>query len=802
MQRNFYGLAFQVWGANTNVGKTLVCAALARAHLRDSDRARGALLYLKPLQTGFPSDHDARFVFRQALGTDTRINEPENALEYVSREHAFSCRTLYAWRLARSPQEAAAAATAGEPFSHASLQRPAGGLASPELDSSTVLEHIENALKNAGLSLFMVETAGGVLSPVSASGTLQADFYRAVRLPGVLVGDARLGGISTTLAAYEALRSRGYDVPAIVFGMGPGLESADRNAAAIRAQLDPEETPIVEPYLRVFDAHAQASVAQPAQGSVSVDETAQRFIEHLRHWWCRRAIRWQDMLRESDQVLWWPFTQHQARRMPSASEERAQTTLIDSAYGDDYTIIKSVKRDVSGMSPQKRTSSSELTQERWFDGCGSWWTQSVGHGHPTLNRSIGNALGRYGHVMFPECVHEPAWLLSKRLLNSVGNGWASRVFFSDNGSTAMEIGLKMAFRLAQKRGLFDLSRASDVGIVGLEGSYHGDTLGAMDCSPSSTFNHLQTPWYRGRGLFLKPPYCAIWNGDWQPDAPQGLDAAAQRRRHERYREYHRSIAEELARHESMPLGALVLEPVVQGAGGMRIIDVVYQQALIDACRQRAIPVVFDEVFTAFWRLGALTGASILDREPDIAAYGKLLTGGALPLAVTLSSEEVFTAFLGEKRADALLHGHSYSAYPAGCAAANAALSIYERLTSAETRVFDGALLAPVRALSTKPGVGAVSAIGSVLAVQLTPLTSAEQADGRLLAARQTRVLSIARQQHGIYLRPLGTTVYALVAPAQTPLHRAADLVRALDRALDLAAVSKETANAATVTPIV
>jgi dethiobiotin synthetase/adenosylmethionine--8-amino-7-oxononanoate aminotransferase len=634
----------------------------------------------------------------------------------------------------------------------------------------------------------LIETAGGVLSPASRSGTLQADLYRPLRLPGILVGDASLGGISSTLAAYEALRKRGYDVPAIVYGSGPGLERAERNAAAIRAHVDLEETPVVEASLPVISTPAKPDPSVTAEDTHQRQtglEKAHRLWETLQRWHDQREARWLQMLQESDRMLWWPFTQHQTRLSVTAADTRHPPVLIDSAHGDDYTIVQAKASSSASTGSAAFDAQPGLELQRWFDGCGSWWTQSPGHAHPVINEAIGYALGRYGHVMFPECVHEPAWVLSERLLGSVGEGWASRVFFSDNGSSAMEIALKMAFRVAQKRGVLDASKTIDVRILGLNGSYHGDTLGAMDCSPASTFNRGQTPWYRGRGLFLEAPRCVLRRGQWDPYAPYEHETQTKQQEQERYRWHYASVERELGRHLSeTPIGALVLEPVLQGAGGMNLIDPMYQRALIDICRQRGIPIVFDEVFTGFWRLGALTGACILQRQPDIAAYGKLLTGGALPMAVTLASEEVFAAFLGNTRADALLHGHSYSAYPAGCAAANAALALYESLTPAKTRVFDHLLAESVQQLSAKPGVSGVTALGSVLAIHLAPNSDGNEKTSATRTHRLSQIIQYARQQHQVYLRPLGTTIYALTAPAGTPLDRAATVVQALSDALE------------------
>jgi dethiobiotin synthetase/adenosylmethionine--8-amino-7-oxononanoate aminotransferase len=131
------------------------------------------------------------------------------------------------------------------------------------------------------------------------------------------------------------------------------------------------------------------------------------------------------------------------------------------------------------------------------------------------------------------------------------------------------------------------------------------------------------------------------------------------------------------------LGALVLEPLVLGAGGMIFVDPLFQRVLIDAARARGLPVIFDEVFVGLWRLGMRTASSLLGAYPDVSVYAKVLTGGLVPLAVTLASEDVFRAFEGTSKAEALLHGHSYSAYPVGCEVANAALDLYERLVRGE-----------------------------------------------------------------------------------------------------------------------
>jgi dethiobiotin synthetase/adenosylmethionine--8-amino-7-oxononanoate aminotransferase len=297
-----------------------------------------------------------------------------------------------------------------------------------------------------------------------------------------------------------------------------------------------------------------------------------------------------------------------------------------------------------------------------------------------MARAVGAAAARYGHVIFPQAVHAPALALAQALLAGPGGGWAARVFYTDNGSTAVEAALKMAFRLYMTRtGSLDEARAGPaLEVMGLQEAYHGDTLGAMDAVAPSPFNgRLQTPWYSGRGLFLDPPTAAVAaDGRWRLRLPPALtaalaqdgaaaaaaaaeagegfaDAGALFARPRgggalaaAYRAHVEAAMEAHAAGGRAVVGACILEPVVQGAGGMRVIDPEFQRAVVAAARARAVPVVFDEVFTGLGRLGAPSGAALLEEAPDVACYAKLLTGGVVPLAATLATDEVFQAFKG------------------------------------------------------------------------------------------------------------------------------------------------------------
>lgn len=437
------------------------------------------------------------------------------------------------------------------------------------------------------------------------------------------------------------------------------------------------------------------------------------------------------------QHVWWPFVQHADITDPK------QVQVIDSAHCDHFSVFDS-------------NSTSNLLTDT-FDASASWWTQCLGHAHPELVLAMSNAAGRYGHVIFPTSTHKPALNLTEKLLQTVGKGWASRVFFSDDGSTATEVGIKMALHAYAKHNKVAEEVKPFLGILGLKGSYHGDTIGAMDASEPSVYSK-SVEWYRGRGYWFDPPSIQIKNGrcsvqDGSEEAASFGDLAevydVQARLNSplaaKYRERILSALEEVTKQpNSIKFGALVLEPVVMGAGGMIFVDPLFQRVLVDTVRSPAarsllstsgesseswsgLPVVFDEVFTGLYRVGPVSSSHLLGVSPDIACYAKILTGGMLPMSVTLASESIFASYLGEKKTDALLHGHSYTAQPIGCAVANQTLEILGDMDWADAQAdwrSNGSQpwslwnKDDVLELSKNSKVEGVMALGTVLSIQL------------------------------------------------------------------------------------
>lgn len=421
--------------------------------------------------------------------------------------------------------------------------------------------------QDGGQGTILLETAGGVHSP-TPSGSSQADLYRPLRLPVILIGDHRLGGISSSISAFESLRIRGYDIDSVLL-----FENAQyQNHEYLRAFFGKHGIPTVAlppPPPRQHSLHEDEQAMNEYYEATSNMDVVQQVIDSsaMRHQ--ARIEDLESMAERAHRKIWYPFTQHQD--LSSAS-----IMTIDSAYKDDFQLYK--------PTASEPTNASSLIQPT-FDGSASWWTQGIGHGDPTLSLSAAYAAGRYGHVMFAGGIHEPAITLAELLLRHLANPRLKRVFYSDNGSTGMEVALKMALRATCTRYGWDVGR-KDLGILGLRGSYHGDTIGAMDCSEPSTFNE-KVEWYRGRGHWFDFPKVMMVKGQWVVHPPPGMEEElgtsstfstlgevfdvesreASNAAH-KYKKYITVTLERLVRGEERRFGALMFEPVILGAGGM------------------------------------------------------------------------------------------------------------------------------------------------------------------------------------------------------------------------------------------
>lgn len=354
----------------------------------------------------------------------------------------------------------------------------------------------------------------------------------------------------------------------------------------------------------------------------------------------------------------------------------------------------------------------------YVDGNASWWVALLGHRHPRLLRALREQSERMTHVSLAGITHEPAARLAEELC-AVAPAGLSRVFFSDDGSTAVEVALKLALQL-----WFNHGRPEKRRLVGLEGAFHGDTLGATAVGGVEVFRR---PFAASAAASAHLPV---------PGAGIDLDGATA------------ALGETLAAGD---VAALIVEPCAQGAAGMRLYDPAFLVAARRLCDAHDVLLVFDEVFTGYGRTGPMWAADHAGVRPDILCTAKGFTAGVLPMAATLVTERVFEAFLGD-RERAFYYGHTYCGHPLGAAVAREVLAIYRDEAILERAAPKAERIAATFArLGEIPGLERPRALGMIGAIDIV-------GDGGYLSRAGWRVYDEALSR-GAYLRPLGNTVY-------------------------------------------
>jgi adenosylmethionine---8-amino-7-oxononanoate aminotransferase len=347
------------------------------------------------------------------------------------------------------------------------------------------------------------------------------------------------------------------------------------------------------------------------------------------------------------------------------------------------------------------------------DGIASWWTACHGYAHPHIAEAIARQLERAPHVMFGGLAHEPAYRLAARLAELLP-GDLDHVFFAESGSVAVEVAMKMAVQFWINQGVAGRTR-----FLSFLGGYHGDTLATMSvCDPEEGMHA------RLRGVFPE-----------QVIAPLPRDAASAER------------LERLVEAHAGELAAIIVEPLVQGAGGMLFHAPQTLQHLRALADRHGLLLIFDEIFTGFGRTGSMFAIEAAGVVPDIVTLSKALTGGTLPLSAAVARQRVFDAFWSDDPEAALMHGPTYMANPLACAAANASLDLFETGEwRANVARIEGSLaegLAPCRAAA---GVADVRAMGAIGVVEFKA-----PVDAGALCARF--------EAGGAWIRPMGHVVY-------------------------------------------
>jgi len=368
--------------------------------------------------------------------------------------------------------------------------------------------------------------------------------------------------------------------------------------------------------------------------------------------------------------------------------------------------------------------------KRYLDLISSWWVNIHGHGHPQIAHAIYEQALQLEQVIFAGFTHPPAVTLAEQLLRLLPSAF-KKVFYSDNGSTAVEVALKMAHQYWRHQGEKKRTR-----FLAFSGGYHGDTFGAMSVGRSSHFfQHFSELLFQ----VDIAPYPETWEGDdhiiqKEQDALAWLD------------HYFNQFPSEVA--------AVIIEPLIQGASGMRVCRPEFLRALEALTHRYGILTIYDEVMTGFGRTGELFACTKSGTQPDIICLSKGLTGGFLPLAVTACQEYLYQAFLGPSMDAALVHGHSYTANPLGCAAAIASLQLLtEESTQKQIRLIEATHREMLRDMESLSCIEKRRHCGTIAAFNVT----ASEEYGSL-KSQQWREVFLER---GLLIRPLGSVVYFL-----------------------------------------
>lgn len=545
----------------------------------------------------------------------------------------------------------------------------------------------------------IVEGAGGALVPI-APGQDMADLMIRFGLPVIVAARSGLGTLNHTLLTLEALRLRGLDVAgvALIGELNPENRRDIERLGKVSVII---ELPVLAPLTPETLRAAQASLRLPP--APEVPDVAG---------WDRANV-------------WHPFTQ--ARTAPAPLQAvRGRGSRLFTAEGLELVDLVS-----------------------------SWWVNAHGHAHPAVAQAIARQASVLEQALFADFTHEPAARLAHELC-AILPGGLSRVFFSDNGSTAVEVAVKMAHQYWRNQGRPERSR-----FAAFEGGYHGDTVGAMSVGLTSGF-------YKG----FEPltfdvdflPYPATWHGDESVEEKETRALAV--------------LTNYFTVHAGTVAG-VVLEPLVQGASGMRMARPGFVAAVAELTRRAGGLVIFDEVMTGFGRTGTMFACEQAGVAPDLICLAKGLTCGFLPMSVTVATDAVYQAFMGEGFDRALAHGHSFTANPLGCAAALAGLALFrEESTLERIAALEQVHKARLTALAGHPRLHMPRWRGSIGAVNV-------KGESEGYEAQIGRKLQLFFRERGFYARPMGDVFYILppYCLTQDELHRAYDVLEEALRTL-------------------
>ena len=390
-----------------------------------------------------------------------------------------------------------------------------------------------------------------------------------------------------------------------------------------------------------------------------------------------------------------------------------------------------------------------------IDGISSWWVTLHGHGNEYIANAISEQAKELEQIIFADFLHPQAKRLSERLSKITK---LERLFFSDNGSSAVEVALKIAYQYWQNNG--ELRNQ----IIAFEGAYHGDTFGAMALGERNIFNesfeNLMFP-------VKRVPWPATWFGDEQVEIKE---------------ENSLKILESLLKE---PTAALILEPILQGAGGMNVVRPEFIKKVSMLTKKYNSLLIADEVLTGFGRCGSLFAFQKSNIDPDLIAISKGLTGGFLPMGITLAKEKIFQSFISDLPQKTFWHGHSFTANPLGCAAANASLDLLEK-NKAKYLNFESKHFLLMEKLKKYPFIKKIRVCGTLSAfdIEVDKNSGYLNSIGKIIKQRAI--------DKGLFLRPLGNVIYLLppLSITQNQLEDSYNIIEDILKDIDFKALAK------------
>ncbi|MCC8108184.1 MAG: adenosylmethionine--8-amino-7-oxononanoate transaminase, partial [Planctomycetes bacterium] len=559
-----------------------------------------------------------------------------------------------------------------------------------------------------------VEGAGGLLVPLNESETF-ADVI--TKLPGVqvvIVAANVLGAINQVLLTLEALRQRGVEPAALVANQSaPALDADDTAAAIARDNLSIYRTvgriPVVETL-----SHYPVLRGSPAGQTGSEPENYR-----TRHRDRDRADAWDDAAAELQAVV-------DALTAPAESENADPDAEPDDVLREDAARLwhpYAKTHPPARVWEAVRTAGTRITLRdgrELVDGMSSWWSAIHGYNHPALQAALREQIATMPHVMFGGLTHSPATTLARRLVDIAPRG-LGRVFFADSGSVAMEVALKMAIQYQHATGHPEKRR-----FLTPRGGYHGDTIGAMSVCDPVTGMHSLFAGVVPEQLFFDRPSCPF-HSDFRPESLASLEDA-------------------FTQHADQ-IAAVVLEPVVQGAGGMWFYRPEYLKRLRELCDRYGALLIHDEIATGFGRTGKLFAGAWAGVTPDIMAVGKALTGGVMTLSAVLAKDAIAEAI---SRDGVFMHGPTFMANPLACRVALASLDV---LVSSRwhdrVRHIEQELAAGLEPLRTADGVRDVRVLGAIGVVEMAEPVAMDN------------LMAFFVDRTGAWLRPFGRLFYTM-----------------------------------------